>query len=59
MHPSLRSTHVIFPKVTLPLSVGLHDHLRGFCLADSDEAGRHSWYCLREDKAVLFYHLYQ
>lgn len=43
MKTSSLYTHIIFSKVTLPLSVGLHNHVWGFCLADSYEAGRHSW----------------
>lgn len=53
--PAAFRTHIIFSKVTLPLSVGLHNHLWGFCLADSYEAGRHSWQCLRKDKTGSYF----
>lgn len=53
--PAASHTHIVLSKVTLPLSVGLHDHLWRFRLADSYEAGRHSWQCLRKDKTGSFF----
>ena len=48
--PAAFHTHVVFSKVTLPLSVRLHDHLWGFGLADGYKTGRHSWQRLGKDR---------